>query len=87
MSTPIGDVPVIATQLVFADRKGTWKVRWGSRFPPDAHFSSALCIRSCIAFIRQEHEISCYFWTRPGVGCAYALLMSQLRGKEIACGD
>lgn len=24
---------------------------------------------------------------RPGVGCAYALLMSQLRGKEIACGD
>jgi len=24
---------------------------------------------------------------RPGVGCAYALMMSQLRGREITCGD
>jgi ferredoxin len=24
---------------------------------------------------------------RPGVGCAYALMMSQLRGREISCGD
>jgi hypothetical protein len=29
ISTSIGDVPVIATRLVFADRVGTWKVRWG----------------------------------------------------------
>jgi ferredoxin len=24
---------------------------------------------------------------RPGVGCAYALMMSQLKGREISCGD
>lgn len=24
---------------------------------------------------------------RPGVGCAYALMMSALRGREISCGD
>ena len=26
-------------------------------------------------------------YVRPGVGCAYALMMSQLRGREISCGD
>ena len=29
ISTSIGDVPEIATRLDFADRVGTWKVRWG----------------------------------------------------------
>jgi len=24
---------------------------------------------------------------RSGVGCAYALMMSQLKGREISCGD
>ncbi len=24
---------------------------------------------------------------RPGVGCAYALLMSQIKGTPVACGD
>ena len=24
---------------------------------------------------------------RPGVGCAYAILLSQFRGKELGCGD
>ena len=24
---------------------------------------------------------------RPGVGCAYALMMSQLKGREISSGD
>ena len=24
---------------------------------------------------------------RPGVGCAYALLMSQIRHKPVSCGD
>jgi len=24
---------------------------------------------------------------RPGVGCAYAILMSQLKHREISCGD